>query len=943
MQNDEPPAEVAASSAAPPEDTTAGAEAPAAAPQRATRRRRKVSQPSPTPTEEQPNTGSEAAQDAPATSAPTRRRPARRQRKSAAVPQPEEAAADEPPEEPTPAEEPAIAAFSNPPSEPSEPPPSPDVVAPTPRPARSTRRSSTAKTTEAEARTGCRLVIRRGLVELHINGTAHAPIFFFGNTDGAKETRRVASEVRRAAQAGVHLYSTLVELPCPLPPDDTFYDELDARLAVFFEADPEAFMLPRIVFVPAPGWRRQYPDEIIRYADGTTGDPSLASDRFWTEAENALRSVVEHLEHTPHRDRIMGFHLERGEWFHPSDTGFDLSFANREAFREWLRNKYKNSVVALRAAWFDGEVQFHTAEIPSLPKDTGDLRMLWAPRRERRMIDFLEYTSDIAAERITALAKATKEASGNRALVSVCYGYTFEFDHTFSGHLALEKVLECPAIDIVAGPPSYRDRHMGGAASFPGPVDAAAVHGKLWISEEDIKTHLAPEDGAPDDFNPRLPASSATYHAQLRSIGKALAHQTGVSWMDLWGEGWLDAPEIWNAIGAFRTQYATVLKHRKAQSPEVAVLVSERSLLHVRRDASFLRRLLAQHRDMFQKLGVSVGFYLQSDVVHRAFPTDAKLYVFLNPYRVTPEQRQAIKEKLQDGGKTLVWLYAVGICEDRGQPEESANDLVGMALRQQSWGSPIGSHLVQPHHPITEGTRSRQLGTRERVNPSFFIDDEDPGITVLYEYSHTGLPSVAVRDLGTWRSVFCGEPALSMDLMEGLCRYASVHRYLQSNEDYVWARHGWVTIHSPRSGVRSLLIPDGKGLYDVTNSALIGDALKEYRMAVHAGTTRIFFVGTLEEMRHLDLPGIPRTRRRKSSPAEVQEVVVEAELEAPPNIPESAPSEVPAPAAEEAEVKKRRRRRRGGRGRTRKRQDASPATPGDPPAGGQHQDAPQTS
>lgn len=953
MHIDEPPAEAAAQSAAPLEDPAPGSDTVTAEPEPATRRRsasrpsRRRSRPAqpsePVAAEAPPEavtSPGELAVEVP----PPVRRPGRRRTQKPAPPPPAEPSdtfplPDASDGEPVsiPASEVLGAAMEQEPAPeeaqpPSEPAGQPEVQEEAPRPSRTTRRRSAAKASE----TGCRLVTRRGLAELHVAGTPHAPVFFFGNTGGAKEAKRVASEVRRAARAGVHLFSTLVELPCPLPPDDTVYDELDARIAVFFEADPEAYILPRLVFVPAPGWRKQYPDDVIRYADGTTGDLSLASDRFWMEAEHALRGIIEHLERTPHRDRIIGFHLERGEWFHPADTGFDLSFANREAFREWLRAKYKNSVVALRAAWFDGEVQFHTAEIPSLPKAEPSLNMLWAPRRERRMIDFLEYTSDITARRLISLATAAKEASGNRALVSVCYGYTFEFDHTFSGHLALEKVLDCPAIDIISGPPSYRDRRIGGAASFPAPVDSAAVHGKLWISEEDIKTHLAPENGAPDDFNPRLPASSATHHAQMRSMGKALAHQVGLAWMDLWGEGWLDASDIWEDIGIYHSHYAGFLKHRKARSPEVAVLLSERSLLHIRRDASFLRRLLSHHRDIFQRLGASVGFYLQSDVTHRGFPTDPKLYVFLNPYRVTAEQRQAIKEKLQNGGKTLVWLYAVGVCEDRGQPEESANDLVGMALRQQSWGSPMGSQLVEPHHPITERIRARELGTRERANPSFFVDEEDPGITILYEYAHTGLPSVAVRDLGTWRSVFCGEPILSMDLAEGLCRYAGVHRYLETNEDYVWAGHGWITIHSPGSGVRSLLVPEGQGLYDVTNSVLVAEALREYRMAVRAGTTRIFYSGTMDEMRRLNLPGIPRTRSRRSQPPEVQAVVIEAGLE-----PEAIAPQVPAgegasPAEEsQPDVKKRRRRRRGGRGRSRKRQEtpegsapaAEPANP----------------
>ena len=48
---------------------------------------------------------------------------------------------------------------------------------------------------------------------------------------------------------------------------------------------PSVFVMPRLVFVPAPGWMRQYPNEVTHYADGKTADPSIASNRFWQDVE----------------------------------------------------------------------------------------------------------------------------------------------------------------------------------------------------------------------------------------------------------------------------------------------------------------------------------------------------------------------------------------------------------------------------------------------------------------------------------------------------------------------------------------------------------------------------------------------------------------------------------------------------------------------------------
>ena len=533
---------------------------------------------------------------------------------------------------------------------------------------------------------GTHLISRNGLPEIHIDGVVKAPLLFFGNMDGPQNRLRVLSEVRRAAAAGIHLHSTLVDLPCPLSEASHALQEIDERLRAILEADPDGYVMPRIVFLPARGWKREYPTDIATYADGTTGDPSLTSARFWQEAERALGTLIAHLNEYSWGRRIFGYHLERGEWFQSADQGFDRSIANRDAFRDWLRTRYKDNLVSLRGAWYDGDVQFHTAEIPPLPTRTNPQRAFFETRRERRIIDFYEFTSESTAQRLIALSKAAKKAAGHQALVSVCYGYTLEFGHGFSGHLALGLLETAPTIDLICGPPSYRDREPAGAASFPAPVDSPPLHGKLWLTEDDTKTFLAPVQQDPEDFNPRMPDRAATEQAMARMRGKTLSHGVGLGFMDLWGEGWLDEDPLWEQIGNFAAQYKTFQERREyPRVPEVVVLIDERSLLHIQRGESFFRRLTNGLRDTLQRAGISFGLYLQSDLTAENFPTDAKLYLFLTPYRLPMEQRDAIKEKLQNGGKTLAWLYAPGSCEERpsigGILEDGTNGTVGMTLR----------------------------------------------------------------------------------------------------------------------------------------------------------------------------------------------------------------------------------------------------------------------
>jgi hypothetical protein len=821
---------------------------------------------------------------------------------------------------------------------------------------------------DLDVSTGSHLVLRNGMPEIQINGVTYPPVLFFGNAEDAANLERIVREVKQAAGAGIHLHSTLIELPCPHLESSTALEDAAARLTAIAEADPEGYVIPRVVILPARGWKRRHPQQVALYADGSSGDPSIGSDLFWTEAAEALTTLVQYLSNNQIGARIAGYHLERGEWFQPVSLGYDRCPANRDCFRDWLKRKYKNNHILLRAAWYDGDVQFSNADIPALSTKPQANRAFYEPRRDRATIDYHEYTSEITAKRLISLATAVKRAAGHKALVSLCYGYTFEFGHTFSGHLALGIIEDSQAIDLICGPPSYRDRLPGGAASMPAPIDSPALHGKLWLSEDDTKTYLAPEAQDPEDFNPRLATPEATTAAQQRALGRAISHSSGVGFMDLWGEGWLDNEDIWSQLGAFVSRYKNQLASRKQpRVPEVIALIDERSIAHVQKGEQFLRRIVAEARNSLQAAGISFGVYLQSDLLSPAFPDSARLYLFLTPYRLTKEQRNAITEKLQNQNKTLVWFYAPGSCEERpqigGASEESAAGVIGIALRSQEWNSEVGSRIVDTHHPLTERLNGREIGTRERLNPSYYVDDAEA--SVLAEYHGSGLPSIAVKNQGTWKSVFVGDPVMPLDLLRGICRYAGVHVWTPQGEDIVDIGCGHVTIHAVRDGNKTIRLPESMGLYSVTDSRHIAEETREYRFFMKRGETHTFCVGNAERFETFGLPNVQKSQttprafapipppppdrdvrrelpgkpRPQSSDIETLEAVLNmdisvlegVELEPLPDEPidfvyldpNTDPGEV---FAEDPEVAGemvaggRRRRRRGGRGRGRRRQ-----------------------
>ena len=711
---------------------------------------------------------------------------------------------------------------------------------------------------------------RGGIPNVQINGQDFPPLTFFVNTEAATDGAVVDNQIQLAAKAGIHLFSGVMYLPLKNAYGDRSFGKIDALLQQIIAADPDAYIIPRLQFVPTNYWVRTHEDQMATYADGGEGDNSIASTDFWIDCLDALRALVEHLAdpRTVGGDRVAGIHLDRGEWFYDATIGPDLSPANQSAFRNWLQEKYQ-LVYALRAAWHDATVTFETVEIPKPEKLDNSFKAgvspLFGTPRERRWADYALFQSDTVAEVLTGLANAVKTLTNNRLLVSVSYGYTLEFaTRNDSGHLSLRKVLECPDIDILAGPNSYAGRSAGNPGCFGALIDSVALHNKLWVVEDDTKTFLA--DAPTDDtYNAKILSGSDTQAVHQRHFGAALAHRTGITWMDLWGQGWLNNADVWHEFERLRDTvrcWHAISQHESNQDlsehGRVIVFVDECSLAFMQSDPAGLGfNLITKTRDLLVRSGAAIEFYLQSDVLNERLP-DAKLYLFLNALRITSPERQAIREKLQRPGKTLAWLYAAGIFDENGAASVDVADVTGIATRLQPWNARLGSQLTEIRNPITERLRNgKKIGQEEIVNPSFTIVDQQA--SALAEYTATGAPSMAVREhTGGWKSVYFADPHLTIELLRGLFAYADVPVH-DTQDDVVYAAgDGVLSVHAPFTGQRTLTLPRRATVYDVFADKIVGVNVTSFRAFLRARTTSLYLWGPSEAIAYatgLELAG----------------------------------------------------------------------------------------
>ena len=695
------------------------------------------------------------------------------------------------------------------------------------------------------------VVVRDGIPSLTRAGRVYPPIFFFGSPADEKRATTVLEELNLAAEAGIHLHSFLVDFEVDAQSVDATVAFAAYMLGKSVEIDPECQILFRLVFQAPRGWQDRYPNARYRTQDGRTAEPSVCDDEFWSAARNCLKDFIQKMRMLPVADHILGVHLERGEWFLADGWGYDTSKAAQIQFRNWARTRYNNDEVTLRASWFDGAVKFDNLMIPEFqPEGTADEKFIRSSRRQRRYVDYHLFLSDATVARIGDLAYAAKAASEGMFLVGASYGYTFEWSHPASCHLGLGKLLRTEEVDFIAGPPSYRNREPGGSAPFPVPIDSFALNGKLYLSEEDFKTSLSTAD-EPDDFNPAIKTPQALESVHWRGAGVALAHGSGMAWMDLWGNGWLKTHSVWERAAKVSRALIDRMK-APLGDPDVAIFIDERSLAYLV-DPNAFTLLVQNVRESVLRAGVSSGFYLLSDLAHREKFPESKLYIFLNAWDIRPELRAAIKNKLHRDNKVLLWLYAAGLFDAGRDSLERAREVTGIALKAQPFYSKSGTTLLNRRHPLSEAFPDKSLIGGTKLEPSYFAIPE--GATVLGEYSQTGLPSFVVKEFkddpeNIWTSVFLGEPLVNPALIRSLSQLARAHVW-NFSEDVVHVRAPFCTIHCGPAGPRSVTLPDKVSAYNLLTGQWAAVDTTNIRFTAVEGSTHVFLVGPKVEIEHL--------------------------------------------------------------------------------------------
>lgn len=582
------------------------------------------------------------------------------------------------------------------------------------------------------------VVRRNGVPTLSVNGVFHPGIFGYVGWNWLTARQ----SIRDFGKAGFHLYEIVFQ-PWSLWKNGKLdvgelERKLNSQIVSVAAQDPEAmFFLRYWLYVPRD-WSKFHPGEVIRYDDGSSEIPllggpwahaSYASVLWREEYKRMLRELIARLEKGPYADRVFMVRAGYGNCGEWNNFGYhqnkfpDYSPQMQAAYRMWLKRRY-GTLDALNRSWKSSFVDWSLIDIPSRAERlAGEGTLLRTSSGSGNCGDYYRFFSDYTVELIGDFGRTVKEASGGKLLFGVFYGYFLHhltgvpYHSLDSGHYAMGKLLRLPEVDTVCSPYNYHRRER--AISIGMPLESIKHHGKLFLAEMDLPTHLADAEkyhGTAGESFSSDRAEADTMTLYRRDFGRVLTWGTGGYWYDF-AHGWYEFDAFRKFIADAARIGRTAVNGDMRSIAEVAVILDEESVfsisLHSGEWAKQLRETLGC---TLESAGAPVDFWLASDL-GAAVKRGYRLLVFGEPLPGGPGDGPDSGRFPGDASAARPGRGAAGTCVSAGPlPARSGRAFRRRGARRagQSGGSPLRR-------------RGEFLRLRECVVPRHLAAGGEPG------------------------------------------------------------------------------------------------------------------------------------------------------------------------------------------------------------------------
>jgi hypothetical protein len=722
------------------------------------------------------------------------------------------------------------------------------------------------------------LTFRNGQAAFRLDGRAVPPLFWrYCPLNSFERSHHYANDT------GIHLHQFLIYPRFLDESRDGWADrfaELDQDIRNTLRVDPTAAVMVLVDLRPSNAWLKAHPGEQLVTASGALGPVSFASRAYEEEVHAGLRALIRFLKTKPYYPRLAAIKpmtcgvpdsglggVEANLWQQDRSklTVGDYNPQAVDAFREWLRQKYRGDVGALREAWRDPAVTFESAApVPAeLVREGAGGGVFRDPTEGRMPFDYFEFLPGLLGRFYQRLAKLIKDETDGRVLVMVHYGYVIAHltsCNTPAGmfqnnNFDLAELLADPNLDAYLGAPDYDRRRAGDPYTLYFPVDSITLHRRQYIADGDYRTFIAEPV-----IHGRQRSARETEAVLKRDLASCIIGNSGTWFSDMStgsgrsGLGWFLDEGILATIRQLNGLFTAALEQPREPASEIAVFVSASAPRY--NDAFYgstlYRNLIVwTYWHELHRLGAPFDCYLMSDLGHPDLRRDYKLYILLNPFCLTDEERRQV-DKLKGDGSTLLWFYAPGYIDDRrGLDPRHIGEVTGIAVGQKADKELMQCTVVPTDHPIVAGLEAghgyavKPFGYPEsdRLHPAAFgpvfrVTDEQA--VALARYAD-GSTAFAAREFPGWRSVYTAVPFLDSQTLRNLARWAGVHLYC--DEDIVLdADNRFLMVHNGYDGARqvTLRLPGPMTVTDALDGASVCTGAREFGLDLPVCTTRVF-------------------------------------------------------------------------------------------------------
>lgn len=441
-------------------------------------------------------------------------------------------------------------------------------------------------------------------------------------------------------------------------------------------------------------------------------------------------------------------------------------------------------------------------------------------------------------------------------------GQSFPHLLPLSGSFDLAELFDDPSIDGLWTPADYHARTIGYAYEAEGPADSMVLRGKSFQLENDARSWVG--QGGQDQGAWRDPIEAEA--GLLRNEALSLSRGFQSYWCNV-GSSYFQDDRLQEIVARLTPMIERTHARPHRQTPDaIAMIVDDTSPLYEDFTSGYQSlAVIWQRINGLARCGIPYRIHLLSDLKRDDFPP-YKVYLFPNLFKVDDEVLALLRKRVLRNGNLAIFGPSTGITDGRVLTAAPASRLLGVTMelhprtttrhvvlqdtrsgshpivREAGAGEVYGDNLaygptVTPADRAVEHAGGTPLG---HANLCWFI--HRTGLFVKESgLGAAGNGRPGPRGENDYAVLWSAAVPLPHGLLRAAARWAGCNVWLEE-PDVVYASDTFVSIHSVRSGSRTLRLPRPAKVTDAMTGKVLSEGQREIRLEIHAPETRVFWL-----------------------------------------------------------------------------------------------------